>query len=66
MTTAPSVRGRADGTDRPTDLVAAAHELQPLLRENSAAREAAGQLTDAVVDALPDKGTFNRSVHHRR
>ena len=45
MTTAPSVLGRAGGPDRPGDLVAAARELQPLLRENSAAGEEAGQLT---------------------
>jgi alkylation response protein AidB-like acyl-CoA dehydrogenase len=62
MTTAPSVLGRADGADRPTDLVAAARELQPLLRENSAANEAAGQLTDPVVDALHDKGLFGMWV----
>ncbi|WP_433287619.1 hypothetical protein ACQPZQ_33780 [Pseudonocardia sp. CA-142604] len=30
MTTAPTVVGRADGTDRPGDLVAAAREPQPL------------------------------------
>src|SRR4051794_24271826 len=62
MTTAPSVLGRADGADRPTDLVAAARELQPLVRENSAANEAAGQLTDVVVDALHDKGLFGMWV----
>jgi indole-3-acetate monooxygenase len=62
MTTAPSVLGRADGADRPTDLVAAARELQPLVRENSAAGEAAGQLTDPVVDALHDKGLFGMWV----
>ncbi|GAA3041593.1 acyl-CoA dehydrogenase family protein [Pseudonocardia yunnanensis] len=62
MTTAPSVLGRADGADRPTDLVAAARELQPLVRENSAAGEAAGQLTDVVVDALHDKGLFGMWV----
>jgi indole-3-acetate monooxygenase len=62
MTTAPSVLGGADGADRSADLVAAARELQPLLRENSAANEAAGQLTDVVVDALHDEGLFGMWV----
>jgi alkylation response protein AidB-like acyl-CoA dehydrogenase len=62
MTTAPSVLGRAGGADQPGDLLAAARELQPLLRENCAANEAAGQLTDVVVDALHGKGFFGMWV----
>jgi alkylation response protein AidB-like acyl-CoA dehydrogenase len=58
MRTAPSVLAPAGGADRPGDLVAAARELQPLLRENGATCEDAGQLTDAVVDALHDNGLF--------
>jgi indole-3-acetate monooxygenase len=58
MTTAPSVTGRTDSPGPPGDLVVAARELQPLLREQSAAAEAAGQLTDVVVDALHDAGLF--------
>ncbi|HYH33383.1 MAG TPA: acyl-CoA dehydrogenase family protein [Pseudonocardia sp.] len=58
MTTAPPVPDRT----RPGDLVAAARELQPLLRENGAEAEAAGRLTDAVVDALHDRGMFGMWV----
>ncbi|MCZ2824614.1 MULTISPECIES: acyl-CoA dehydrogenase family protein [unclassified Modestobacter] len=50
-TTAP------DTADRP-DLVAAAREIAPLIREQAAANEAGGKLTDAVADALHDKRLF--------
>jgi alkylation response protein AidB-like acyl-CoA dehydrogenase len=50
------------GPSQTGDLVAAACDLQPLLREHSATGEAAGQLTDAVVDALHDSGVFGMWV----
>jgi len=40
------------------DLVAAARDLQPLLREHAPAGEAAGRLTEPVADALHDAGLF--------
>ena len=40
------------------DLVAAAHELVPLVRESAAANEAAGKLVDAVDDALHEAGLY--------
>jgi alkylation response protein AidB-like acyl-CoA dehydrogenase len=54
-TTAPAP---TTGARTPADLVASARELQPLIRENAAANEAAGQLTDAVADALHEHGLF--------
>lgn len=44
------------------DLVAAARELQPLLRDDAAAGEDAGRLTEPVVDALHDAGLFGMWV----
>jgi alkylation response protein AidB-like acyl-CoA dehydrogenase len=58
MTTTASPTLEPAGVDRPTDLVAAAREIAPLIRENASANEAAGQLVDAVTDALHDKRIF--------
>jgi alkylation response protein AidB-like acyl-CoA dehydrogenase len=44
------------------DLVKAARELQPLLREHAPAGEAAGRLTEPVADALHDTGLFGMWV----
>lgn len=58
-TTAPDTTSFASRTPRTAaDLVASAQELQPLIRENAAANEAGGQLTDAVADALHEHGLF--------
>jgi alkylation response protein AidB-like acyl-CoA dehydrogenase len=54
-TTAPAP---TTGARTAADLVASASELQPLLRENAAANEAGGRLTDAVADALHEHGLF--------
>ncbi|OZM81330.1 acyl-CoA dehydrogenase family protein [Pseudonocardia sp. MH-G8] len=62
MTTAPETIGRTGGSDQQADLITAARGLQPLLRENAAAGEAAGQLTAPVVDALHDAGLFGMWV----
>jgi indole-3-acetate monooxygenase len=51
-TTAPDQALASSGGVEPADLVAAARALQPLVRENAAANEAAGRLVDAVDDAL--------------
>jgi alkylation response protein AidB-like acyl-CoA dehydrogenase len=53
-TTASDTAPGLDGAD----LVAAAHELAPLARENAAANEAAGRLVDAVADAMHAKRLF--------
>jgi indole-3-acetate monooxygenase len=44
------------------DLVAAARDLQPLLRDHAAAGEAAGDLAGPVADALHDAGLFGMWV----
>jgi indole-3-acetate monooxygenase len=56
MTTTASdtAPGQLDGAD----LVAAAHRLVPLVRENAEANEAAGKLVDAVADALHAERLF--------
>ena len=51
-TTAPDTAPGHSGSREPADLVAAAREIQPLVRESAAANEAAGRLVDAVDDAL--------------
>jgi alkylation response protein AidB-like acyl-CoA dehydrogenase len=56
MTT--TVPARTEGARTPADLLASVRELQPLLRENAAANEAGGRLTDAVADALHEHGFF--------
>jgi indole-3-acetate monooxygenase len=53
-TTPDTALGQPDGAD----LVAAAHELVPLVRESAEANEAAGKLVDAVDDALHAKRLF--------
>jgi alkylation response protein AidB-like acyl-CoA dehydrogenase len=58
-TTAPDTTSLRTRTPRSAaDLVASAQELQPLLRENAAANEAGGRLTEAVNDALHEHGLF--------
>ena len=57
-TTAPDTALASTGGVEPADLVAAARELQPLVRENGPANEAAGRLVDAVADALHEKRLF--------
>src|SRR4051794_37232209 len=56
MTTTASdtAPGQLDGAD----LVAAAHRLVPLVRENAEANDAAGKLVDAVADALHAERLF--------
>jgi alkylation response protein AidB-like acyl-CoA dehydrogenase len=54
-TTAPAP---TTGARTAADLVASASALQSLLRENAAANEAGGRLTDAVADALHEHGLF--------
>jgi alkylation response protein AidB-like acyl-CoA dehydrogenase len=56
MTT--TVPAPTQGARTPADLLASVRELQPLLRENAAANEAGGQLTEAVADALHEHGFF--------
>ncbi|MFC5236841.1 acyl-CoA dehydrogenase family protein [Pseudonocardia zijingensis] len=49
-------------TQLPGDLVAAARDLQPLLRDHAAASEQAGELVAPVADALHDSGLFGMWV----
>ncbi len=57
-TTAPDTALGHSGSREPADLVAAAREIQSLVRENAAANEAAGRLADAVDDALHETRLF--------
>jgi alkylation response protein AidB-like acyl-CoA dehydrogenase len=54
-TSGETARGHRTGAA----LVAAAHELAPLILENAASNEAAGRLVDAVADALHEKRMFD-------
>jgi alkylation response protein AidB-like acyl-CoA dehydrogenase len=56
MTT--TVPAPTQGARTPADLLTSVRELQPLLRENAAANEAGGRLTEAVADALHEHGFF--------
>jgi alkylation response protein AidB-like acyl-CoA dehydrogenase len=57
-TTAPETTRRINAPRSAAELVASAQELQPLIRENAAANEAGGRLTEAVNDALHEHGLF--------
>lgn len=54
-TAGETARGHRVGAD----LVAAAHELAPLVRASAAANETAGQLVGTVTDALHEKRMFD-------
>ena len=53
-----SAREATSSANRPEALLAAAHEIAPVLRERAAACEAEGKLVDEVDDALHDKRLY--------